>query len=305
MIKRNKYILLFLVFFQANLLLAQQTPHHTHYVFNTQIYNPAYVATKDFANLTLSSRIQWSGIDGAPETHLISGFKNFKSKNFGIGGSFMLDRIGPQNQKSFNLDASYSIKPSNEGRLAFGLKLGGNILEINSGEFNPQDPNDPLATPVESKFKPTLSAGAYYWSTDKWYLGASVTNLLHNKHYVSNVHTDRPHYYLMGGYVYEITRQFKIKPAILTKIVGGAPISINASASVLFNDNFSMGLSYNNGQSVSALISAELGSVFTIGYAFDYPMNSINQFSSQSHEIVLSYRFTKSEKSCDCPTRFF
>jgi type IX secretion system PorP/SprF family membrane protein len=166
-----------------------------------------------------------------------------------------------------------------------------------------EDPNDPLITPLESEFTPTLGAGAY-WYGSNWYLGLSALNLLHTNHFNGEI-TDRPHYYFIGGYVFRINREFKFKPAILTKIVGGAPISINASANFLYNETFTFGLAYNNGQSLSAVVSADLNPVFSVGYSFDYSLKSLNQFSGGSHEIVLSYRFTKSSKAHRCHTRFF
>lgn len=284
---------------------AQQTPHHTHYVFNTQLYNPAYVATKDFVNLTLSSRLQWNGIEDAPETHALSAFKNFEKSNLGLGGSFMLDRIGPVAEKKFNIDAAYTITPNDKSKLAFGIKLSGETLDLNVGEFSPADSGDPLLTPADTKFKPNIGAGAY-WYGRKWYLGTSVLNLLHNKYFDnSNKSIERPHYYFIGGYIFEINREFKIKPAVITKVVSGSPVSINISASMLFNDSFSAGLSYNNGNSISALLSTDLAGIFTIGYAFDYALNSTSKFSSGSHEVVLSYRFTESRKARDCQSRFF
>lgn len=282
----------------------QQTPHHTQYIYNTQLFNPAYVGSKDYLSLTLTSRLQWLGIDGAPQTHGISSHKKLKKWPVGIGVSFLLDRIGPVDQKNINIDASYTIKPSEKTKLAFGLKLGGEILTINLGKGNIQDPNDPLITPLESKFTPTLGAGAYWYSSN-WYLGFSTLNLLHTNHFNGEI-TDRPHYYLMGGYVFEINRKFKFKPAVLTKIVGGAPVSVNASANFLFDEAYTFGLAYNNGQSLSIVLSADLSSVFTVGYSYDYSLKSLNQFNNGSHEIVLSYRFTKrSSKAHRCHTRFF
>jgi len=281
----------------------QQTPHHTQYIYNTQLFNPAYVGSKDYLSLTLSSRLQWVKIDGAPQTHAISSHKNLKKWPVGVGASFMLDRIGPADQKNISVDGSYTIRPNSKSKLAFGLKMGVEILTVDLNKGTIEDPNDPLLTPIDAKYTPTLGTGAY-WYGKNWYLGLSVLNLLHTNHFDGDI-TDRPHYYFMGGYVFKLNHEFKFKPAILTKIVGGAPISINASANFLYDEIFTFGLAYNNGQSLSAVISADLNPVFSVGYSFDYSLKSLNQFSGGSHEIVLSYRFTKSSKAHRCHTRFF
>ena len=305
MIKRFKHIfIIYSLLIVCATIYGQQTPHYTKYLYNTQLYNPAYVGSKDYLSLTLSSRLQWTQIDGAPQTHNAFAHKNLKKWPVGIGASFSIDRLGPVDQKNISIDASYTIKPSEKTKLAFGLKIGGEILTIDFNKGDIQDPNDPLlANSLESKFTPTLSAGAYWYSSN-WYLGLSTLNLLHTNHFDGEI-TDRPHYYFIGGYVFEINRNLKFKPAVLTKAVSGAPVSLNVSANVLFNEQFSTGLSYNNGDSLSLVVSADISTVLTIGYSFDYSLKSLNQFDNGSHEIVLSYRFTKSTKTHRCHTRFF
>ena len=298
-------VILVIVFIQFlnNKAQGQQTPHHTQYMYNTQLFNPAYVGSIDHLTFTLSSRLQWLGLNGAPETHTASSHKKLKKWPVGVGVSFLLERIGPVEQKDIIINTSYTIIPTEKTKLAFGLKLGGEITSINLSRGVIQDANDPLITPVESKFTPALGAGVYWYSTN-WYLGFSTLNLLPTKHF-SDGEITRPHYYLLGGYVFEINRKIKFKPAVLTKIVGGAPTSINASANFLFNESFTLGLAYNNGQSLSMLVGAELNSVLSIGYSFDYSLKSLNQFNSGSHELVLTYRFVKSSKAARCPARFF
>lgn len=285
-------------------ILSQQTPDYTQYLNNTQLFNPAYVGSKDYLSMIISSRLQWINIDGGPVTHNIAAHKNLKKWPLGLGASFTVDRLGPVEQNNINIDASYTIRPNENSKLAFGLKLGAEFLTVNFGKGTAVDPNDPLLdTSLESKFTPTLGAGAY-WYGQNWYLGLSTMNLLHARHFDGEI-TDRPHYYFLAGYVMPINRMLKFKPALLTKVVSGAPLSINASANFLYDEIFSFGLSYNNGQSLSAIIGSDLGSVFSISYSFDYSLKSLNQFSGSTHEIALLYRFTKSKKKHACHTRFF
>lgn len=300
-----KYIIVLSLFFSAaKINHAQQAPHYTQYLFNTQLYNPAYVESKDFLSLTLTSRVQWSPINGSPQTH--NAFARTKLKNFpvGLGLSVGLDRIGPVDQQSINFDGAYSITATEKSTLAFGLKIGAEILNINLAKGSIADSGDPLLDEsIASKISPLLGAGIY-WYSEHWYAGVSVSNLLHATHFDGQV-TDRPNYFLLAGYIFELNRNIKFKPALLTKVVSGAPLSLNFSANFMFNEAYTAGLSYNNGESLSAVLSADLSSVFTIGYSFDYSLRSLNQFDNGSHEIVLSYRFTESSKAHRCHTRFF
>jgi len=121
--------------------LGQQTPHYTQYIYNTQLFNPAYVGSKDYLSLTLSSRLQWVDIDGAPQTHAISSHKNLEKWPVGVGASLALDRLGPVDQKNINIDFSYTIRPTEKTKLAFGLKLGGEILTVNLSRGSSQNPD--------------------------------------------------------------------------------------------------------------------------------------------------------------------
>ena len=297
-------VIIFYLFFLNSNVFGQQTPQYTQYLHNTQLFNPAYVGSKEYLSMIVSSRLQWINIDGAPVTHNIAAHKNLKKWPVGIGASFSIDRLGPTEQKNINIDASYTIRPNEDTKLAFGLKLGGEILTVNFGNGTAAEPNDPLlSNPLNSKFTPTLGAGAY-WYSENWYLGLSTMNLLHTTHFDGEI-TDRPHYFLLAGYVMPINRELKFKPAILAKVVSGAPVSLIASANFLFDETFSFGLSYNNGQSLSAIIGSDLGPVLSLSYSFDYSLKSLNQFSGSSHEIALRYRFTNSNKKHSCHTRFF
>ena len=44
------------------------------------------------------------------------------------------------------------------------------------------------------------------------------------------------HFYLIGGHVFDLSENVKLKPAFLTKMVQGAPLQVDLSANFLFND---------------------------------------------------------------------
>ena len=46
----------------------QQRPHYTQYVINPFIINPAIAGIDNYADLKMSVRDQWSGLNGAPKT---------------------------------------------------------------------------------------------------------------------------------------------------------------------------------------------------------------------------------------------
>src|ERR1700761_7618269 len=119
---------------------AQQTIQFSEYMFNGLALNPAYAGYKDDWTINLSSRLQWIGIQGAPQTGTASvdGLTNSTDKNMGIGFLATFDRLGPENTSSFYANYAYRLRLDNEDtkRLCFGLAVGAEQYGINGAEFN-------------------------------------------------------------------------------------------------------------------------------------------------------------------------
>src|ERR1700761_8907642 len=161
---------------------AQQTVQFSQYMFNGLALNPAYAGYKEDWTLNLASRIQWVGIQDAPQTGTISvdGLTDDNSKNMGLGLLMTFDRLGPETTTSAYANYSYRLRLDGEDtkRLCFGLGIGGQQYSINGAKFSATDVGDgviPLGT--ESKISPDVRFGIYYYSPS-FYVGASAFNLL-------------------------------------------------------------------------------------------------------------------------------
>ncbi len=66
-----------------------------------------------------------------------------------------------------------------------------------------------------------------------------------------------------------LNSQLKFKPALLTKVVGGAPLQVDLSASFLLNEKFSFGVAYRWDAAFSALIGFQLSDQLMLGLAYD------------------------------------
>lgn len=107
---------------------AQQDPQYTQYMYNMNVVNPAYAGSNGTLSLGLLGRTQWTNVDGGPKTITFSANAPIGRK-VGLGLSLIADEIGPVKEQNFYVDVSYTINTSEEGRLAFGLKGGGNTSE--------------------------------------------------------------------------------------------------------------------------------------------------------------------------------
>jgi type IX secretion system PorP/SprF family membrane protein len=225
----------------------------------------------------------------------------------GVGLSVVNDKIGPSNELYLDGNFSYSIPLGYEKRLAFGLKAGMRMLNIDWSKGRYYDKNDVLLNQnIDNQVKLGIGAGVYYY-TDKWYLGLSVPNFIEGNYYddvQESVNYDRMHFYLMGGYVFDLNPNLKFKPAFLVKAVGGAPLTADISANFMIVEKFVIGGAYRTDDSMSILAGFQINKSLYAGYAFDYTVSQLNKYNDGSHEIVLRYQFNRNQSKIKSP-RFF
>ncbi len=274
-------------------LYGQQDPHFTQYMFNTMSVNPAYVGSKGHGVINLLGRAQWVGVDGAPQTQTLSYDTPIGYSGVGLGVNLVNDVIGPSRETYLDANVSYTVRTTDEGNLAFGMKLGGRFFNIDWTKGIYRDKDDlQLAAPI-NRFLPTIGAGVYYY-TNNWYVGLAVPNILRTEHYddVSgggSVAVERMHYFFIAGYVFDLSESIKFKPALLTKVVSGAPLSLDVSANFLFNEKFRVGAAWRWDDSISALLGFQVSRSLQIGYAYDLTTSNYSNYNSGTHEILLRY----------------
>ncbi len=298
----------FLLFYSES--KAQQDPQYTQYMYNMNVVNPAYAGSRGTLSLGLLGRTQWTGIDGAPQTFTFNAHAPL-GKKVGMGISVIADEIGPAKEQNLFVDLSYTINTSDIGKLAFGLKGGVTLLNVNLLDIVlPQTStgDDPLFDENINDAFPNFGAGVFYY-TDKFYVGLSVPNILQAEHLDrDNINTkasEEVHYFLTGGYVFDLSSTLKFKPSLMFKGVSGAPVSIDVNANFLLYDRFEMGASYRIGDAVSLLFNFGVTPDFRIGYAYDYTISDFsNTNTNGSHEIILLYDIDFSKKNLKSP-RFF
>ena len=295
---------------------AQQDAQYTQYMFNTMSVNPAYAGSRGQFSAAALYRSQWVGLDGAPETFTLNLHSPIRNSKLGYGISVVQDNIGDGvvSETYFDAVVSYTIDVSLEGKLSFGLKAGGNLLNLDFNGLRNFDVEPVNIDNIENKFYPNLGLGIYF-HTNKFYAGLSAPNLLQTEHFdnsraeantVQFLSKERINFYVITGYVFDIGGNTKFKPALLTKVVGGAPLQVDASASFLFNDRFSIGAAYRWDAAVSGILGFQLSDQLMLGLAYDRETTALGgtQFNDGSFEVFLRFELVKSFQRLVSP-RFF
>ncbi len=303
---RLLYFILLLVSISG---FSQQDPQYTQYMYNTININPAYAGSRGVLSVFGLYRTQWVGLEGAPDTGSFSVNTPFNNSNVGLGVSFVNDRIGPAVENNISVDFSYTIPMNEELKLSFGLKGTANLLDVDYTKLNRYDLTDAsFEYNIDNRFSPNVGAGIYLHHASKYYLGLSVPNFLETSHYDDNdpyvEAKERMHYYLIGGYVFDLSQNIKFKPAFLAKAVKGAPLQLDVTGNVMFNDKFVLGLAWRWDAAVSGLAGFQASDRWFIGYAYDAETTKLANYNSGSHEIFLRYEFIAKKRSIITP-RFF
>jgi type IX secretion system PorP/SprF family membrane protein len=297
-------------------LYAQQDAQYTQYMYNTMSVNPAYAGSRGQLSAAALYRSQWVGLEGAPKTQTLNLHSPIRNSRLGYGISVINDNIGDGVVQETQFDAvlSYTVDVSLDAKLSFGLKVGGNMLSLDFNGLNNFDSENIQGENIDNKFSPNFGVGVYY-HTDKFYAGLSAPNMVETEYFdnsqrdansVQFLSKERMNFYLITGYVFDLNNNFKFKPAVLTKVVGGAPLQIDLSASFLFNDKFSFGAAYRWDAALSGLLGFQLSDQFMIGLAYDRETTELGgtQFNDGSFEVFLRFELVKSFRRMVSP-RFF
>ncbi len=314
---RNKFTIVTLlssVF--IGLVNAQQDAQYTQYMFNTMSVNPAYAGSRGQLSIAALYRAQWVGLDGAPTSQTLNLHSPIRNSKLGYGVSIVNDEIGDGVVQETYFDGiiSYTIDVSREGKLSFGLKAGGNLLNLDFNKLRNFDAEPVNSDNIENRFSPNVGLGLYYHS-NKFYAGLSAPNLLQTEHFdnsqrdantVQFLSKERINFYLITGYVFDLNGNLKFKPALLTKMVGGAPLQVDFSANFMFNEKFTFGAAYRWDAALSAMAGFQISDQFMLGLAYDKETTDLGgtQFNDGSFEVFLRFELVKSFQRLVSP-RFF
>ena len=307
----KKYIILILInIVIAGSLRSQQTPNFTLFMMNPFIYNPALAGTANYYQIRSNHRFQWLGSKDFPITNSLSAFGPHSKKDMGFGGNIYNDVTGITSRTGLNGVYAYNISVTTDIRLSMDLSAGILQYKIDGTKadfIEGIDDDDPaLPKAIISRWVPDAALGIYAYHT-KYYVGFSATQLLNN--YVTKRTTEfngaelglnklKSHFYLMGGYIHTINREWRIEPgAVISKVVP-APFQLEIYAKAIYKNMAWAGLSFRTQDAVSLVLGYIHDRKIFFGYAVDLAVTDMRIYNKVgSHEVFIGFNFDRIKKT--------
>jgi type IX secretion system PorP/SprF family membrane protein len=305
----KRIIAIFILLSSALLSNAQQEIMISQYMFNGLVLNPAYAGSHPYFGATLLHRSQWLKFDGAPTTQTFAIDGPVLNRRAGVGLTFSNDQIGVTKQQEIGLNFAGKVS-TGRGRLALGLRVGGAFYSATLSDLVVFDANDPsYANNINSKFIPKVGAGIYYYERN-WFAGVSMPVLFAaDKAILPEVTVNekffKTHTYLNAGVVLEPSSVIAVKPSVLVKYQGEAPLEVDINCNVMFFQKFWLGAGYRTGDAVIFMAEWNITDQMRLGYAYDWTTTAIGDYSNGSHEVMLGFDFGKDVKIKVRSPRYF
>jgi type IX secretion system PorP/SprF family membrane protein len=313
--KIKKIVLGLAVMVMASDAIAQQAPLYTMYMWNQLIINPAYAGSRDALTASAVWREQWVGLEGAPSTQVLSIHSPLPNDNIGLGFTVQNDNVGPINNTGIWGDFAYRIKVTEKAKLSMALRGGFAVhqADLRGLETGSQEQDPAFANNVNNSFIPNFGFGAYYYS-DRGYVGISSPTILENEMNNGNnitgqdaVDLSNRHYYLLAGYVFNLTADsgtVMFRPSTIIRAVNGAPLSFDIAANFLIKQKLWLGAAYRYQDAVAAMVSFNFTPHLQAGYSYDFGTSNLNNYHNGSHELMLTYDFFKEDVKTRNPRYF-
>lgn len=275
-----------------NSLNAQQDPSFTLYQYNMNVINPAYAGIYDYSEVNFNFRSQWVNLEGSPETQSMTLGIPINDK-IGVGLSVVSDQVFVLKETDLYIDFSYRVPIASNTNLYLGLKGGGSFINIDLNALGIM--NDLVFSENVNQFNPNIGIG-FLLKGDNFYVNLAAPHLLKSKRYekdgvvVTNA-TDKLHAYLGAGYTLSLDKNIDLRPSVMSRLVSGAPISVDLTATIDLYKTIELGVSYRLDESVSGIGLLKLADWAHFGYAYENTTTDVKNYSKGSHEVLLRFRF--------------
>ena len=285
----KKFLIISIVFIAFTQLFAQQNTTFSQYMLNYYSVNPAVAGTETYMPIAIGFHQSWTGFTNAPSMQMLSGHTSINNE-MAVGAKIYNFSTGPSRKTGFEGTYAYKFDLGNDMHLSLGLSvmMYQMYLDITKLDMKDQDDDALYGSSAQKIIVPDASFGGYFYAKN-YFAGISINQLFNRKvDFATNYLKEEQvrHYYLIGGYNYEINDDFTVQPSLMGKFIEAGVFQMDINAKVIYKKMFFGGLSYRIGESAVMMLGIDTKNL-TFGYSYDYTLSEIGKYSNGSHEIML------------------
>ncbi|MDX5437319.1 MAG: type IX secretion system membrane protein PorP/SprF, partial [Pontibacter sp.] len=296
---------------------AQQRPQHSQYMVNNFLLNPALSGIEDYADIRVSTRQQWVGLDGAPVTYYATAHmplnKGAASTKYakalahhGAGIIFHTDKTGPLRRTGLSGTYAYHLPLTRTINASAGVAAGVIRNSINSADLQFTNPSDPLVGGgAINQNVLDLTLGFWVYSRN-FSVGISGAQLLKNAGTFrssenNNVALDlQRHYFVTGSYRLSPFESIDIIPSVMLKLADPSPLAMDFNLRALYDERFWVGASYRHDDALVGMVGVYVSPLLDISYSYDATTSNLNRVSAGTHEVVVGFKLLN-DRRIICP----
>jgi type IX secretion system PorP/SprF family membrane protein len=178
------------------------------------------------------------------------------------------------------------------------MAINGGLLQysIDGSEISFVDESDQVRTTIQERNLFPDAGFSIYLYGDNFYFGASAPQLIQNEIDFEGSITDPTgrlvnHYFVTGGYTYKLNSEFDLEPNFLLKYVKPLPLLYELTLRGIYQEKVWLGFSYRQNDAYVLMAGYTLQDNLSIGYSYDLIQSDIRNYSTGTHELMLSIKF--------------
>jgi type IX secretion system PorP/SprF family membrane protein len=317
-----KRLLIYICFFIACFVSAQQTNQYSQFILNRYAYNPAAAGTSFKGgpiDVMIGTRRQWLDIDNAPRDNFAFFNYTFIPKRsyrkwHNVGAFVDQTHAGVFVNNSFYLSYSFHLILTKKLTASVGFFAGVKRFQLS---INSLDRNDPAVQ--KSSYQlwsyPDIIPGIRLYSK-KTFIDISVRQLTttsqsgQNKQ-IGNKSKLVPHIYFTAGRKFWLENDLLLTGAVNVRSTLTSIPSLEGCV-MLSRPNIAIGISARDNNFICGILQVRFLKNAVVGFAYDYSISRVRLAAPNTLEVILGFtpieardRFTKSSNVAKCPTLDF
>lgn len=222
----------------------------------------------------------------------------------GVGAIVYSDKTGYISRWGAYATYAYHKGLNAKTALAAGFLVGMTSVSVDASKITYAAPNSLIdqsdaavgyTSGAIAKMKPEVGAGLWLYGAE-YFAGLSVLNIVPAKmRFVDSAKYGSsllPHFFLTGGYKFFASDDVAILPSVMVQYLQPVAPQVFANVKVQYLDKLWIGSSFRFGDDLggfSAMAGLNISNTFNIGYAYDVSPSALNQYSRNTHEIMIGF----------------